>query len=127
MTTLAEKEGQAQTQGRAQTQSNVRPAYTVREEAEHFLVRVVLPGVPRNGVEINLEGDLLTIRGNRVNTTPHGWRPLRRETSDAQYALGLRLNVEVDSDKISAKVEDGILNLSLPKAEQIRPRTIGIK
>lgn len=118
MTTLEQQE--------AQPQTTIRPPYFVQEQADKFEVQVTVPGVSRSGVEVNLEADLLSIRASRTHRTPDGWKVLRRETRDADYALNLRLNVEVDADQIAAKVEDGILRLTLPKAESIRPRSISI-
>jgi len=118
MTTLEQKQ--------ARPEQKVRPAYTVREEQDDFVVQVTVPGVSKQGVEIHLEGEELNIRASRTHRTPESWRPLRREIREADYELNLRLNVEVDADKISARVEDGILNITLPKAEAIKPRTITI-
>lgn len=103
-----------------------RPLYDVSENQEAFSVRVSLPGVNREGVDISLEDDTLTVMGTRANNLPEGWRPLRREINRGDYRLSLRLNVPVKEEKIVARVEDGVLDLSLPKADEVKPRKIQI-
>ncbi|TVP78620.1 MAG: Hsp20/alpha crystallin family protein [Puniceicoccaceae bacterium] len=103
-----------------------RPHYTVSESAEVFHVKVSLPGVNREGIDISLEKDTLTVVGTRSQNVPDTWRPLRRELSTADYRLSLRLNVPVNESEIKAQIEDGILDLSLPKADEVKPRKIQI-
>ena len=57
---------------------------------------------------------------------PEGWRPLRRELTTGDFRLSLRLNVPVNEAKIKASVENGVLDLSLPKADEVKPRKIKI-
>ncbi len=103
-----------------------RPRYDVSENADGFNVRVSLPGVGRDGVDISLEEDTLTVIGTRTHAVPSGWRPLRRELPSGDYRLSLRLNVPVNEGKIKARVENGVLDLSLPKADEVKPRKIKI-
>lgn len=103
-----------------------RPLYDVSENKDAFNVRVSLPGVNREGVDISLEDDTLTVVGTRALDVPEGWRPLRREITAGDYRLSLRLNVPVNEAKIKASVEDGVLDLSLPKADEVKPRKIKI-
>jgi HSP20 family protein len=87
---------------------------------------VNLPGVSRDGVDISLKDGTLNIAGSREHGVPEGWRPLRRELPKGDYRLSLRLNVEVNESEISAKVEDGVLDLTLPKADEVKPRRIEV-
>ena len=103
-----------------------RPRYNVSENAEAFNVRVSMPGVSREGVDISLEDDTLTVTGNHQHSVPETWRPLRRELSSANYRLSLRLNVPVNEAEIKAQVQDGILLLNLPKADEVRARKIQV-
>ncbi|MDQ8194222.1 Hsp20/alpha crystallin family protein [Coraliomargarita sp. SDUM461004] len=103
-----------------------RPHYDVSENEDAFNVRVSLPGVNRDGVDISLEDDTLTVVGTRIQDVPEAWRPLRREIHEGDYRLCLRLNVSVNEANIQAKVENGILELSLPKADEVKPRKIQI-
>ncbi len=105
----------------------VRPFYNVEERANDYEVRVYMPGVSKQGTQISLENDELTVAGTRVDKLPEGWRTVSRETRDENYLLRLRLNVEIDGERIAAKTEDGVLRLSLPKAEAAKPRRIAIE
>lgn len=103
-----------------------RPAYDVSESADAFNVRVNLPGVKRDGVDISIEEETLSITGTRTVAAPEGWRPLRRELPEGDYRLNLRLNIPVNDEKIKARVEDGVLDLTLPKADEVKPRKIKV-
>jgi HSP20 family protein len=107
-------------------QCKVRPYYESEEKADAYEVRVQMPGVKKDGVSLSLNGDELSIQGKRA-AVPEGWRAVSRESADADYELALGLNVEIDGEKIAAKVEDGILTLTLPKAERAKPRQISIE
>ena len=103
-----------------------RPHYDVSESSDAFSVRVSLPGVNKEGVDISLEDDTLTVTGTRNQHVPEAWRPLRREIKQGDYRLSLRLNVPVNEDNIKAQVVDGVLDLSLPKADEVKLRKIQI-
>lgn len=104
-----------------------RPAYNISEDAQGYQVELFVPGVNKAGIDISLKDDTLSIIAQRaVNQTPDGWKRLRREITDADYQLQLEINVPVNRDGISATVEDGVLNLTLPKAEQAKPRQISV-
>lgn len=103
-----------------------RPRYDVSENDDAFSVSVVLPGVNRSGVDLSIEQDVLTIIGKRAVGLPEGWRPLRCELPDGDFRLSLQLNVDINEAQISARVEDGILELSLPKADEVKPRKIEV-
>jgi HSP20 family protein len=103
-----------------------RPHYDIVENEDAFNVRVRLPGVNRDGVDISLEEDTLTVVATRTDTIPESWRPLRRELQRGDYRLSLRLNVAVNDAEIKAQVADGVLDLSLPKADEVKPRKIQI-
>lgn len=105
----------------------VRPFYDVQEHAEDFEVSVYMPGVGRQGTQISLENDELTVTGTRATVVPKDWRTISRESRSDNYQLRLRLNVEVDGEHISAKTEDGVLRLRLPKAEAAKPRAIAVE
>ncbi len=112
---------------RNQQEFFLRPRYWVNESSDAYTIHVALPGVRKEGLEINLNDDALTITGRRDRATPEGWKPLTRELRNDPYRLSVQLNVHVKEDNISAKLEDGILNLELPKAEEAKPRTITVE
>ena len=103
-----------------------RPYYDVFESKDAFDVKVSLPGVGRDEVEVSVDGSELTIVTTRLSDPTAEWRPLRQELPKGDFRLNLRLNVLINADKIKAKVEDGILNLTLPKADDYKVRKIKI-
>ena len=117
---------EADTVPAAPTEARIRPAYNVREDEHGFDVTVQLPGVAKDGLEITALDGQVTITGRRAWTPPAGWTALYRETPRASFELVLTHQGEVDADKISAELKDGILRLTLPKAEAAKPRKIAI-
>lgn len=103
-----------------------RPIYTVAENADAFELQVRVPGVNRSGVDISVDGDVLTLEATRHQKSEEGWKALRRELPQGDYRLSLRLNVPINEEAIKAQVADGILLLTLPKAEELKPRKIKI-
>lgn len=104
----------------------IRPTYRLNETAEGYTVTVALPGVTKENLTIDAEDGVLTVTGKRVWQKPEGWTPLYRESADAGYALSLAYDDAVDADKISAQLTDGVLSLTLPKAEARKPRKIAV-
>jgi len=108
------------------TESVRKPLYNVNGSAEAYEVRVELPGVSKSGVKLDLEENILTIRGERNTTVPEGMKALHRELSPLSYLLRLRLNTPVVEDQMSAKLEDGVLTVRLPLKEVAKPRQIPV-
>jgi HSP20 family protein len=104
----------------------VRPVYDVKETQEAWGVTVHLPGVAKDGVELSAEQGQIRITGRRAWKQPEGWTCLYRESPDAEYELVLTHDNVVDVDKIAAELRDGVLRVSLPKHEAIKPRKITI-
>ena len=127
MSTTEVKKNDPVAQNEAEAHTWRRPQYDVNETEDAFEVRVAVPGVNRSGVDISVDGDLLSVTASRTSKAPEAWRQLRREIGESDYRLNLRLNVPVDEDKISATVKDGVLSLSLPKSDQVKPRKIEVK
>ena len=86
------------------TESLRKPLYNVIGGADAYEVRVELPGVPKNGVKLDLDDNILTVRGERNTTVPEGMKTLHRELSPLNYLLRLRLNTPVDEEKVTAKL-----------------------
>ena len=114
------------TTGATATEARVRPVYAVREDDHGYLVTVHLPGVAKDGLEITAQDNELTIAGCRAWQQPAGWTSLYRETPRASFGLTFSHAGDIDADKISAELKEGILNLTLPKAEAAKPRKIAI-
>jgi HSP20 family protein len=108
------------------TESLRKPLYNVNGNAEAYELRVELPGVPKSSVKLDLEENILTVRGERSTTVPEGMKVLHRELSPLSYLLRLRLNAPVSEEQMTAKLEDGVLTLRLPLKEVAKPRQIPV-
>ena len=104
----------------------VKPLYEIRETGEAWGLQVYLPGVAREGLELSAEEGLITIRGRRDWTAPAGWTTLYRESVEAPFELVLEHDNLIDVDSVHAELKDGVLRLSLPKAQAIKPRKIAV-
>ncbi len=107
-------------------ENTVRPRYEVSETEEAFGLTVYLPGVTREGLELTAEDGEIRVVGRRVWKQPEGWTTLYRETADSAFELVLAHDNSVDVDRIHAALTDGVLRVSLPKAEAIKPRKIAV-
>lgn len=110
----------------ANQEFTVKPAYELTESAEAWGLTTHLPGVTKEGLEVTAEDGLITIRGRRAWQKPEAWTAVYRESVDAPYELVLEHDNSVDADKIHAELKDGVLRVSLPKAEALKPRKIAV-
>ena len=93
--------------------------------AEEIVIVANMPGVKPEKVEITLEGDTLTIKGERPAPLENVDYVLQ-ERSYGKFQRTLNINIPVDANKAEAKFEDGLLTLVVPKAEAVKPKTIQI-
>ena len=105
----------------------VTPRYSITSQTEASELRVELPGIDKANVQIALEDSELRIEATSTASQPESWKALHRETSDRSYRLRLRLGDQVNQAAISADLEDGVLVLTIPKAEEAKPRAIKVK
>ncbi len=113
------------TQPVAEAVTYITPAVDVLETKEAYILEADLPGVNKEGLEILLEGNELTILGHRSITGPQV-EVVYRESRPADYMRIFELDPAVDTEKIDAKVEQGVLVLNLPKCENVKPRKIAV-
>jgi HSP20 family protein len=102
------------------------PDFRLVEKEDELVIEAELPGVAGKDLEITLDGGTLTIRGERGNEAPEGYRAVRRERGTLRFSHSYMLPARVDSGKATAKLEDGVLVLTLPKAEEAKPRQIPV-
>ena len=103
----------------------LRPASTVVEKAEGYLIEADLPGVARDGIQLTIEDDALTILGKR-GEKPAGTRQLHRESTGYDYRRSFALGREIERKGVTARFADGVLQVFLPKAEALKPRRIDV-
>lgn len=104
----------------------VKPHYQIKETADAWGVTVYLPGVAKEGLEITAEEGQVRIIGRRGWKQPEGWTALHRESAAVPFELALGHDHAIDADKIVAELRDGVLRLSLPKHETVKPRKIAV-
>jgi HSP20 family protein len=103
----------------------VAPTVNIFETKEGYVMQAEMPGVSKDGLEITLEGNEITITGRRNPETVHG-ETLFRERGTADYRRVFELDPAIDTAKISAKIEQGVLTVTLPKSEKVKPRKITV-
>ncbi len=105
----------------------VFPALNVSEDSSHIYVRAEIPGVPASEVEVAIEGDTLTIRGERKTCAAdekHSYH--RRELECGRFSRSITLPTKVQVDKVEAQAAEGIITITLPKAETVKPKQIKV-
>jgi len=90
-----------------------------------YVLEAEMPGVTKDGLDISLEGTEITITGRRQAEKVNG-QPLLRERSFADYRRVFELDPVIDTTRITAKMDQGVLRLTLPKSESVKPRKIAI-
>ena len=108
---------------RAQTQQFVVPFASVTEAAESYTLEVEMPGVNKEGLEVSVENNELTIVGRRSLPTVEGTL-IHHESRPENYRRTFEIDPSIDADKISAKIHQGLVTLTLPKEEHVKPRKI---
>jgi HSP20 family protein len=103
----------------------VTPPANISAIQDEYLIEVEMPGVAKEGVEVMVEGNQLTIIGRRKPDMPEG-HLLYSEDVLADYRRVFELGVDVDTSKIKAEMDNGVLRLHLPKSEQAKPRKIPV-
>jgi HSP20 family protein len=104
------------------------PAVDMYQTDDDVVVKVALPGFRAEDVQINITGDMLTLRGEmkrEEEKKEKAW--YIREHRSGSFERTITLPTEVNADKANAEFENGILTISLPKAEQVKPKTITVK
>jgi HSP20 family protein len=101
------------------------PEVNIFETKDGYVVEAEMPGVNKFGLEITVEGNELTIVGHR-NSEQISGQPLLRERRLADYRRSFELDPAIDSSKVSAKIDQGIVTVTLPKSEKVKPRKIAV-
>jgi len=103
------------------------PAVDVFEDPEFIEIRAEIPGMDLKQVEISLDGDLLTIKGEKKVDADRKGKYQQVESVYGRFARSFKLPKLVDRDRIRATYQQGVLKLVLPKSEAVKPRSIAIE
>jgi HSP20 family protein len=124
MNTLV-RENRSSNSGRQATEQFIAPAATVLENTDGYTLEVEMPGVTKETLEMWVENNELTILGRRSIPSVEGTL-IHRESRSENFRRSFELDPSIDAGRISAKIEQGIVTLTLPKAEQVKPRKIAV-
>lgn len=109
----------------ARREEYLAPEVNIVENKDGYVLEADMPGVAKDGLEITLEGNEITITGRR-NVPKVSGEALLRERASADFRRVFELDPAIDTGKIAARMQQGVLTLTLPKSEQVRPRKISI-
>lgn len=103
------------------------PAINAWEDEHAVSIEAELPGFALDDIEITMTCRTLTLAGRRETTLSEGAAYVRRERPQGRFSRSLTLNTDIDSSKINASFDKGVLRITLPKAESVKPRRIEVK
>jgi HSP20 family protein len=107
--------------------AGVYPAINISEDTEAYYVSAELPGVKGEDLDINVTANQLTLAGERkISEEATDARYHRREREAGRFSRAVALPGDVDTEKVRASLADGVLRVTVPKAEKAKPRKISI-
>jgi HSP20 family protein len=101
------------------------PLANIVETKDGYVLEAEMPGVTKDGLEITVDNGELLILGHR-NAAPKSGQVLYQESRDLSFRRVFELDPSIDASKIHAKIDQGVLRLTLPKAESVKPRKISV-
>lgn len=110
-----------------QQQQHVVPPVDVFENENAITLLADLPGVPREGLHVRVDGDSLTLEATATPSGPDNMELVYGEAQVAAYRRQFTLSRELDASRIEAQLRDGVLRLTIPKAEEAKPRRIEVQ
>ncbi|GAB4544064.1 MAG: Hsp20/alpha crystallin family protein [Phycisphaerales bacterium] len=102
------------------------PGLNAWRDGDEFVVEAEIPGFREEDIAVFAHADTLTIRGERAGELPEHAKPLRMERVTKRFERELRLPQEIDPERVSATLKDGVLRVALPLAEHVKPRRIEV-
>jgi HSP20 family protein len=104
------------------------PAINLWEDGDRFMVEAELPGMELDDIEIFVDGgNQLTIKGERKALAQDNGTWHRQERGFGQFVRTVTLSANVDTERVEAKLKNGVLTISLPKPDEVKPRKITVK
>lgn len=113
--------------GRGGPGSGAGPRTNLYDAGDNIEVQMEVPGLGKEDLTINVQGNYLQIRGEDSGKVPEGYTIHRQERGAQNFSRSFTLPSEIDVDKVEASLKDGILTLVMPKAEAAKPKQIAIK
>ncbi len=111
-----------------QSQAGVFPLINLTEDKDNYYVRAEMPGVKADELDIQATAKNIAISGERkIATEEDGTRYHRREREAGKFSRMIGLPDEIDTEKVDAKMENGLLKIVVAKAEAVKPKQISVK
>ena len=110
---------------RGQAEQFVMPPASVTEIADGYMLEIEIPGVKKDGLDISVQNNELAIVGQR-SLPPVEGTLVHRESRPENFRRVFEIDPSIDADKISAKIDQGLVTLTLSKAEHVKPRKITV-
>jgi HSP20 family protein len=110
---------------RSQAEQFITPPASVTEISDGYMLGIEMPGVKKDGLEISVENNELTVIGRRSFPAVEGTL-IHRESRPEDFRRVFEIDPSIDADKISAKIDQGLVTLTLRKAEHVKPRKITV-
>lgn len=102
-------------------------ALDVIEEKDQYILKADLPGIKKEDIKVSLEDNILTVEAERKSEAESQDKKFHRiERTYGRYQRSLNLGANVDASKIKANYKDGVLELTVPKAEEVKPKSIDV-
>ncbi len=101
------------------------PRADLHQDSDGYTLELEMPGVSKSGVEVTVEDGKLTLIGRRTAVETPG-RALHRESPTTDYRRGFDLDPGIDTEKVTASIDQGLLTVRLAKAEAVKPRRITV-
>ena len=111
----------------ARNEGSLLPPVDVIEDATGITLYADLPGVPKSGVQVRVDGDQLTLEGEMTLAVPQGMQPTHAEVRRSRYLRAFTLSKELDAGQVSAEMSHGVLRLRIPKVPHAQPRRVQVQ
>jgi HSP20 family protein len=109
------------------SESAMRPPVDIFETSDGITLNADMPGVSKEHLNLQVEGNTLTVEGELEVKMPEDMEPLYADVRSRLYRLSFVLSSELDSSRVEANLKDGVLTVHIPKRAELRPRRIEVK
>ena len=106
--------------------SSSSPSFNVWSNENGAIVTSEMPGVKMEGMELTVSGRTITVKGSKTSQKDEKQGYIRRERIEGEFTRSFEMPFQIDSSKVKAKLSDGVLEISLPRAESDKPRKISL-
>lgn len=103
------------------------PRVSLDDSGDELVLRAEVPGIAEKDLELQVQENSVSLRGERKEEVPEGHSIHRKERADFRFARSFQLPVAVAVDKVDAQLKNGVLTVTLPKAEAAKPRKIAVR